>query len=628
MCGICGILYFDRSRRVNTSSLEAMTDCLAHRGPDDRGIWINRNVGLGHRRLSIIDLSIAGNQPLSNETGDIWITYNGEIYNFLELRKKLEIAGHQFASKTDTEVIIHLYEEERNRCLDFLRGMFAFALWDEKKQKLFIARDRMGQKPIYYFEDKEKLIFASEIKSIFSSGMVKNEIDYEAIYQYLHLGYVPHPKTGFKDIKKLAPGHHIIIKDKKIELKRYYFYEKSFNSKLKLNEEDLSERLVDKLKEATKIRMIADVPVGLLLSGGIDSTAIATLASNINGRINTFTVGFEDKFYDERKEAAATAKTLNSVHHEFFIKPDVTAILPRIAEAYDEPFADPSAIPSYYISELASQQVKVVLNGDGGDETFAGYGEYLQGLVGNCLTNIPSFICSLLPKLLNQKSDGKLKSLAQVFSLGGNSIEYIFAHLRLVVPHRKLNSILNPEFVELVNRLNPVDHLIKYFIGLDINDTINRMLAVDQRTFLPDDLLFKIDVATMAHGLEARSPFLDHQLIEFVNRIPGRLKIRGLKKKFILKRAMNGMLPAELLERPKHGFDVPVSGWLKGILKELCKNIIHNNYLVSQLFQKQRLWDMFTEHNNGVYDHGRLFWTIIMLHFWSEQSHSGNANIR
>ena len=628
MCGICGILYFDRSKRISTSSLEAMTDCLAHRGPDDRGIWINRNVGLGHRRLSIIDLSIAGHQPLSNETGDIWITFNGEIYNFLELRKKLEIEGHQFVSKTDTEVILHLYEEERNRCLDYLRGMFAFALWDEKKNKLFIARDRIGQKPIYYFEDKEKLIFASEIKSIFSSGMVKNEIDYEAIYQYLHLGYVPHPKTGFKDIKKLPPGHHIIIKDEKIELNRYYPYENNYNSKLKLDEEELSENLVDKLKEATEIRMIADVPVGLLLSGGIDSTAIATLASNINGRINTFTVGFEDKFYDERKEAAATAKTLDSVHHELFIKPDVTAILPKIAEAYDEPFADPSAIPAYYISELASQQVKVVLNGDGGDETFAGYGEYIQGLVGYCLANIPSLICSLLPKLLYPKSDGKFKSLAQVLSLGGNPIEYIFAHLRLAIPHGKLNSILNPEFYALVRRLNPVDHLIKHFKGLDNNDTINTMLAVDQRTFLPDDLLFKIDVATMAHGLEARSPFLDHQLIEFVNRIPGRLKIRGLKKKYILKRAMDGILPAELLERPKHGFDVPVSGWLKGILKELCENIIHNNYLISQLFQKKRLWDMFTEHKNGVYDHGRFLWIIIMLHFWSEKSHSGNVNIR
>ena len=628
MCGICGIFYFDRSRRVDATSLGAMTDRLAHRGPDDRGIWTNRNVGLGHRRLAIIDLSTAGHQPLSNETGEIWISYNGEVYNFLELRKKLEIKGHQFVSKTDTEVIIHLYEEEGNRCLDYLRGMFAFALWDEKKQKLFLARDRMGQKPIYYYYDKEKVIFASEIKSLFYSGMVKKEIDYGAIYQYLHLGYVPHPKTGFKDIKKLPPGHHIILKDKKLELERYYYNEKNFETKLKLNEKEISDQLVDKLKEVTKIRMIADVPIGLLLSGGVDSTAIATLASNANDRINTFTVGFEDQFYDERKEAAAIATTLGSVHHEIFIKPDVKSILPKIAEAYDEPFADPSAIPSYYISELASEHVKVVLNGDGGDEIFAGYGEYIQGLVGSRLANIPSFICSICSKLLNQKSDGKLKSLAQVLSLCKNPIEYIFAHLRLSLSNGKLNSILNPEFYVLVNKLNPVDHLIKNFKGIDNNDTINTMLAVDQRTFLPDDLLFKIDVATMAHGLEARSPFLDHQLIEFVNRIPGNLKIRGLGKKYILKRSMNGILPPEILKRPKHGFDVPVSEWLKDILKELCEDIIQNNYLISQIFQKNQLWDMFTEHNNGVNDYGRFFWTIIMLHFWSEQFHSNDVDIR
>jgi asparagine synthase (glutamine-hydrolysing) len=605
-----------------------MTDCLAHRGPDDSGIWTNRYVGLGHRRLSIIDLSSAGHQPFSNETGEIWISYNGEVYNFLELRKKLEINGHRFVSNTDTEVIIHLYEEKGENCLDYLRGMFSFSIWDKRNKKLFIARDRLGQKPIYYFKDNEKLIFASEIKSIFSSGMVKKEIDYEAIYQYLHIGYVPHPKTGFKGIKKIPPGHRIVIKDKKLDLDQYYHPENNFHKKLKLDEEELSEKLVYELKEATKIRMIADVPIGLLLSGGIDSTAIATLASNFNGRINTFTVGFGDEFYDERKKASATAKTLNSDHHELFIKPNVIDILPKIAIAYDEPFADPSAIPSYCISELASQHVKVVLNGDGGDEAFAGYGEYIQGLVGSGLANIPSSICSIFPKLLNQKSDGKLKSLSQVVSLGGNPIEYIFAHLRLLIPYVKLNSVLNPEFRVLVNSLNPVDHLIRYFKNFDNKDTINTMLAVDQKTFLPDDLLFKIDIATMSHGLEARSPFLDHKLIEFVNRIPGSHKIKGFKKKHILKRAMEGLLPAELLKRPKHGFDVPVNGWLKSTLKGLCADIIQNNYLIGQLFQKHQLWDMFTEHNNGVHDHGRFFWAIIMLHYWSEQFHKGNVYIR
>jgi asparagine synthase (glutamine-hydrolysing) len=486
----------------------------------------------------------------------------------------------------------------------------------------------MGQKPVYYYEDNEKFIFASEIKSILSSGMIDKEIDYEAIYQYLNLGYVPHPKTGFKGIKELPPGHRIVLKDKKVKLQQYYLNEDHLKQKINLDEDELCERLVYEIKEATKIRMIADVPIGLLLSGGIDSTAIASLASNINGSINTFTVGFEDEFYDERKEARLMAKKISSIHREISIKPDVIDILPKIARAYDEPFADPSAVPSYYISKLASQHVKVVLNGDGGDEVFAGYGEYVQGLVGNSLVNMPSFLCRIFPKLLKLKTDGKLKSLSQVLSLGGNPLEYIFAHLRLTIPNAKLIFVLNPEFLEHVNNLNPIDHLIKYFRNLDNSDLINTMLAVDQRTFLPDDLLFKIDVATMAHGLEARSPFLDHQFIEFVNRIPGNQKIRGFKKKYILKRAMNGILPARLLKRPKHGFDVPVSEWLKGVLNELCEDIIQNNYLIGQLFQKNQLWDMFTEHNNDVHDHSRFFWTIIMLHFWSEQFHSSNVDVR
>jgi asparagine synthase (glutamine-hydrolysing) len=544
MCGICGQLNFEAECAVAPKVIERMKLSLVHRGHDSNGMWFKDSIGLGHTRLSVIDLSTSGQQPMSNENQTVWIVYNGEVYNFPDLRKELESKGHRFSSQTDTEVVIHLYEEEGIQCMTRLRGMFAFAIWDENKKQLLLARDRMGQKPLYYYEDKEKLVFASEIKSILASGLVERSLDYEALYQYLCLGYVPHPKTGFEKIKKLPPGHRLVISGSNIVLEPYWSLEKDFNQSEVLDESEASQRLIDLLMEATRIRMVSDVPLGVLLSGGIDSNAVVAMMSRCAGQVKTFTIGFEDKLYDERKEARFLANRLGTDHHEMVVRADITDVLPKIVRAYDEPFADPSAIPSYYVAQMARQHVKVVLNGDGGDENFAGYGTYIQGIVGNWAEKIPQKLGVFLSRILNQKKPGKCQSLAQVLALSGKSLARIFGYLKLIAPLIQIESLLSEDYREMVREIDAIGHLVEFYERFDRGDHINTMLAVDRKTFLPDDLLFKIDIATMSHGLEARSPFLDHHLVEFAAALPGHLKLKGINKKYILKRALKDLLPA------------------------------------------------------------------------------------
>ena len=618
MCGICGIVKFNSEMTVRNIEIDQMINQLMHRGPDATGSWLGGRVGLGHTRLSIIDLSKAANQPMSNEDGSVWITYNGEVYNFQELRKNLELKGHRFKSRSDTEVIIHLYEEEGIECVNHLRGMFAFAIWDEVQQNFLLVRDRLGQKPIYYYVDGEKLLFASEIKGILASGLVVGSPDYGALYDYICLGYVPHPKTGFTDIKKLPPGHRLTVRNSVVKLEPYWSPTRVPRQSKMLDEGKVNQRLIDILEEAIRIRMVSDVPLGVLLSGGIDSNTVVAIISKFSGQIKTYTVGFEDELYDERTEARLIAEQLGTDHHEMVVKPDVTRLLPILVRAYDEPFADPSAIPSYYVAQMSRRHVKVVLNGDGGDENFAGYGEYLQGLVGTWLKTVPNCAGVFLSRILNQKRAGKAKSLSQVLTLSGSSPARIFSHLRLITPLTVLGALLNPEFDELVGNINPASHLLQYYESIDGGDIVNTMLAVDRGTFLPDDLLFKTDIATMSHGLEARSPFLDHQLVEFVAGLPGNLKLRGWKKKYILKEAMKDILPAQVLKRRKRGFDVPVSRWLKNELREVCQDIFSSSGLITEIFQRNKLEEMFEDHVADRKDWGRFFWMILMLDLWSK----------
>lgn len=616
MCGICGQLNFEPEHAVDPEVIKCMKFSLIHRGPDSHGMWIKNSIGMGHTRLAVIDLSANGQQPMSNENQTVWIVYNGEVYNFPDLRKELESKGHRFISQTDTEVVVHLYEEEGVQCMARLRGMFAFAIWDDDKKVLLLARDRLGQKPLYYYEDKQKLLFASEIKGILASGLVERSPDYEALYEYLCLGYVPNPKSGFNGIRKLPPGHRLIVNDANLTLEPYWSLKEESNQGEVFDEREASQRLIDLLMEATRIRMVSDVPLGVLLSGGIDSNAVVAMMSRCAGQIKTFTIGFEEKLYDERNAARYLADKLGTDHHEMVVRPDITDVLPKLVRAYDEPFADPSAIPSYYVAQMARQYVTVVLNGDGGDESFAGYGDYIQGLVGRWAEKIPSRLGGFLSRILDQKKPGKRQSLAQVLALSGRSRARIFGSLKLVAPLTRIEPLLSGDYMAMVGRIDPISHLVSCYERFNRGDAINTMLAVDQETFLPDDLLFKIDIATMSQGLEARSPFLDHHLVEFASALPGHLKLKGTNKKYILKRALRDLLPAEIINGPKRGFDVPVSSWLRGELRDISYDMLLNNSMSQPLFRRNKIESLLEDHCSGRQDFGRLIWTLLMLEMW------------
>lgn len=616
MCGICGIISSGDNLPVDRSRLDRMVDQIQHRGPDATGTWTDNEVGLGHARLAVIDLSENAAQPMSNETGSLHLTYNGEIYNFKELRAELETKGHRFISRSDTEVILHLYEEEGTKCINRLRGMFAFAIWDDDKKQLLLARDRMGQKPLYYYQDDKRFLFASEIKALLATDLIKIEPDYQAIHLYLAHGYVPCPYTGFKNIRKLPPGHQLVLTKKDSTITPYWSETPTPLKAETGDDNEYAERLLELLTEATCMRTVSDVPLGVLLSGGIDSSAIAAILARAKGKVQTFTVGFDDKLYDERKEAADLARMLGTDHHEMIVKPDVADILPRLVRAYDEPFADPSALPSYYVAQMARQHVTVVLNGDGADENFAGYGTYIQGTAGAWAENLPKKLGRVLARIIDQPTPGKRQSLAQVLSLSGQDRARIFASLKLTTTLSDIAPLLNTDFTAAVIDTDPVEHLANLFDRADPKDMINAMLWTDRRTFLPDDLLFKIDIASMSHGLEARSPFLDHHLVEFAAGLPGHWKLKGTRKKHILKLALKDLLPTDVLKRPKRGFDVPVSRWLRNELHDMSHELLLNGSLVRNILKSDTIEAQLAGHSSGRHDSGRLIWTLLMLELW------------
>ncbi|MBP1777355.1 MAG: hypothetical protein H6Q86_3365 [candidate division NC10 bacterium] len=622
MCGISGKLYFDPARSVERQVLERMNAVLAHRGPDDAGIRCDGPIGLAHRRLSVIDLSPAGRQPMSNEDGTVWIAFNGEVYNFQSLRPDLVERGHRFRSNTDTEVILHLYEDHGADCLRFLRGMFALAIWDSRRRQLLLARDRLGKKPLCYQADAQALRFASEAKAIFQDPEVVPRSDLAGIARYLTYGYVPAPGSAFQGVHRLPPGHYLTCRDGRVEVVRYWRLRR--DRKAVRSEDDWCHEIAARLEEAVRLRMVSDVPLGAFLSGGVDSSAVVALMSRAGvGRVKTFSIGFEAREYDELRYARAVAARFGTDHHEFVVRPDAAAILPKLAWQYDEPFGDSSAVPTYYVAQMTRRHVTVALTGDAGDENFGGYDRYLATRMAASFDRWPG------AQLFRQA----IRSSLPVLPRGRSRTNTVFRCRRFLeglteTPERRYarwlcrladesTELYTPEFLDASARTDALEPLRAAFRESEAPDVGDATLGVDVGLYLPDDVLVKVDIATMAHSLEARSPFLDHEFMEFAATIPFALKVRGHTTKHILKRALTGLLPEEVLRRRKMGFGVPVDLWLRHELKDVAYDTLLSSRAVGRgYFRPDIIRRMLDDHVAARCSWDALLWALLMLELW------------
>ena len=621
MCGIAGKFFFDRERRVETELLRAMNRVLAHRGPDDSGIFQDGAIGLAHRRLSIIDLSPGGHQPMANADGTLWITYNGEIYNFRELRAGLEADGVRFRSQSDTEVILALWEREGVECLQRLCGMFAFAMWDARRRTLTLVRDRVGKKPLHYYVDDEKVLFASEPKGIFVDPSVRAEPDLDALHHYLTFGYVPSPRSAFRGVRKLSPAHYVEIDERGVRTARYWRL--SYRPKLRISEAEACEALRAHLREAVRRRLISDVPLGAFLSGGIDSSAIVALMSEITaGSVKTFSIGFEEAKYNELPWARLVAARYGTDHHELVVKPDAAAILPEIVWHYNEPFADSSAIPTYYLAEMTRQRVTVALNGDAGDENFAGYERYRAHRLTTRWDRVPAPIkraldvgVSMLPR--GGDPAGLPRRIRRFWADRHLDPRRRYGRWMTVFTEAAKADLYTPAFAAATAAVDPIDELLRAYALADTPDLLDATLGADVGTYLPDDLLVKVDIASMAHGLEARSPMVDHEFMEFVAVLPSDFKLRRVEKKYLLKRAVRDLVPEGILARPKQGFGVPISAWLKGPLREMLHDSLFSRPSVERgLLEPRALRRLVDEHERGVEGRHPQLWALLMLELW------------
>ena len=634
MCGIAGILYRDAARPVALELLARMSAVLAHRGPDDAGIHRRGGVGLVHRRLSIIDLSPAGHQPMTNEDESCWIVFNGEIYNFLELRPGLLQRGHRFRSQSDTEVILHLYEEHGVECLRLLRGMFAFAIWDAPRRQLFLARDRLGKKPLCYHWDGEAFRFASEAKAILQDPAVEPRPDPAGISQYLTYGYVPSPGSAFQGLRRLPPGHYLTWQDGRVQVARYWRLRR--DRKLQRPEAEWCGEIRDRLQEAVRIRLVSDVPLGAFLSGGIDSSAVVAMMSRASsGPVKTFSIGFDEPEYDELRYARLVAERYGTDHHELVVRPDAADVLPKLSWHFDEPFADSSAVPTYYVSQMTRQHVTVALNGDAGDENFGGYDRYLASLLAASFDRWPG--AALLRRAIRwglrlwPRTGVRTSLLARGrrFLDGLSEVpERRYARWFCHFYGDRKDELLSPAFRAGLDGADALEVLLAAYRESEAPDFADATLGVDVGLYLPDDLLVKVDIASMAHSLEARSPFLDHEFMEFAASIPSDLKIRGRTKKYILKRALAELVPAEILHRPKMGFGVPIDHWLRHELRELVHDTLLAPRALSRgYFRPEVVQRFLDEHTSGRAGWHYLLCNLLMLELWHRTYVDGDGRL-
>ncbi len=624
MCGIVGIINA-HSQAVNREILERMNRCIVHRGPDDDGFYLKENVGLAMRRLAIIDVA-HGKQPMHNRDRTKWIVFNGEIYNFQTLRDELEKQGNEFYTNSDTEVILHLYERDGADCVRHLRGMFAFAIWDEREKSLFIARDRVGKKPLLYaHQPNGDLIFGSEFQTLLAHPSVSREVDLNAIDSYFSYLCVPAPQTAFKNIRKLEPAHWLRWKNGEITTKRYWSVD--FSKKLKISLPEAEEETLRILREATKMRMISEVPLGAFLSGGVDSSCIVALMAQASAEpIKTFSIGFEEQDFSELKYARKVAEHLGAEYHEFVVKPDALEILPVLVEHYGEPYADSSAIPTYYVAKETRKYVTVALNGDGGDESFAGYERHTAMRLAETYYCLPELVRkSLIEKIVNafpapatKKSRVRdAKRFLQAASLP--KVERYFKWVSAFDRAAK-KDLYTEEFTNTVSGNGPEHFLQHWFDRANGAGILDATLLTDQMTYLPNDLLVKVDIASMANSLEARSPFLDHQVVEFAASLPEKIKIRHFETKSLLKRVTAKLVPPEVVYRKKMGFGVPIGNWFRGTMKDFMREILLSEKFSKRGIVKSEAVARYVgEHTSGARDHAQQIWTLLMLELWFQR---------
>jgi asparagine synthase (glutamine-hydrolysing) len=624
MCGITGIVRSDGAP-VDRDLLARMNQAIEHRGPDEDGFYFSDGVGLAMRRLAIIDLK-SGQQPIHNADRTAWIVYNGEIYNYRELRQELEKRGHRFYTDSDTEAIVHAYDEYGTDCPKYLRGMFALAIWDTRTKSLFLARDRVGKKPLLYAQVNGQLVFGSEFMALLQHPDVSRDVNYEAIHHYLSFICVPAPLTAFQSISKLPPGHSLLWKNGEIKLERYWQID--FSNKISISEEEAGERVVDLLREAVRVRLMSEVPLGAFLSGGIDSSAVvALMAQESSEKVKTFSIGFEEQDFSELHHARRVAEHVGTEHHEFIVKPDAMEILPTLVEHYGEPFADSSAIPSYYVSRETRKHVTVALNGDGGDECFAGYERYAaMNVAQRYVKLLPAAIrnglirnvANALPQAQSRKNPFRK---AQRF-LDAASLSPVQRYLRWVSAfdeQAKLN-LYSENFRNETARFSTIGFLEPWFAKANGAGIVDASLLTDTMTYLPNDLLVKMDIASMAVSLEARSPFLDHHLMEFAASLPERLKLRGLTTKYLLKKILKKFVPEENLTRAKMGFGIPIGDWFRTNMQTfLRETLLSEKALARGLFKRDRVRQMIDQHVERKVDHDHRLWSLLMLELWFER---------
>jgi asparagine synthase (glutamine-hydrolysing) len=626
MCGIAGVLYADPARPVAAEVLEAMGRSIAHRGPDGEGFLIEPGLGLVHRRLSIIDLG-GGAQPLGNEDGSVQVVFNGEIYNFQELRRGLEARGHIFRTLSDTEVLVHLYEEEGHALVNRLRGMFAFALWDRPNRRLLLARDRLGIKPLYIYRDSEKLIFGSELKAILAHPGVERDVDPEALEDFLALGMVPGRRGIFRRVEKLLPAHVLVIRAENLDAEPRRYWQLCLEPDSLPSFDEWQEAVRAKVAESVKLHLIADVPVGAFLSGGMDSSAVVAVAAGaVSSPLQTFTIGFQEESFSELPHARNVASLFATKHTEEIVSADAVSLLDKLTHYYDEPFADSSAVPTFLVSRVAARSVKVVLSGDGGDEAFGGYSRYAHDLREASIRRfLPAWLRRFLLAPLASawpKTDWLPRYLRAKTTLTNLSMEEPAAYANTLMlcrmPLRR--RLLNQDVAVGLNGHSPGRLMEAAYVTAPKSDPLSGMLAADVSTTLPDDFLVKVDRASMAHGLEVRPPLLDHELMELAARIPSGWKVHRGKTKWVFKQSYRNLLPGTLIHRTKQGFEIPVDAWLRGPLRETFEAaVLDPTARVSQLVDQGTARTLYCSHLSGQARNGNVLWSLLVLARWADR---------